>query len=258
MSPHRVKLQVVGGPKTGAPAGFTVMWMTLAEYVANGNQWYNLDDPRLYLCSFSGADGGVGGKSNYNLGKKESVVVEIGESLFDDPGADTDEDEALYYRTKYIFRAFAHASGTFGKSGNSGNQVAQTSPCGGECITKTQGYWKTHFPDAWPQDVIDNGLKLGNVTYTAQELEDIFNTPAQGNGLISLAHQLIAAKLNILSFGLPHDQNAAQAILDAIAAADALIGDLVVPPVGNGFLKPSDTSDLTETLTTYNETYDCD
>jgi hypothetical protein len=46
--------------------------------------------------------------------------------------------------------------------------------------------------------------------------------------------------------------------LDTIADADALIGDLVVPPVGSGFLEPSETSALNDELTVYNEKYDCD
>ena len=42
-------------------------------------------------------------------------------------------------------------------------------------------------------------LTLGTVTYSQAQLLAIFNTPVRGNGLISLAHQLIAAKLNILA-----------------------------------------------------------
>jgi hypothetical protein len=62
-----------------------------------------------------------------------------------------------------------------------------------------------------------------------------------------LAHQLIAAKLNVANGA---DDTAVAA---GIAAADALIGGLVVPPVGSGSLASSATSALTETLTSYNE-----
>jgi len=58
---------------------------------------------------------------------------------------------------------------------------------------------------------------------------------------------LIAAKLNIA--GGADDS----AIASAVAAADALIGGLVVPPVGTGSLPNSSTSGLTGTLTSYNE-----
>jgi len=35
--------------------------------------------------------------------------------------------------------------------------------------------------------------------------------------------------------------------------ADALIGDLLVPPVGTGYLRPGDVSALADTLDQYNE-----
>jgi hypothetical protein len=256
-SPHNIKLLVRAGQKTGAPEGFTVQWMTLDAYEANGNKWYDHDDPNLYYASFQGAEGGVSGKLNYNLGRDGTVVVTIGESLFDDAGATTNDTESLYYKTRYVFRAFAHGSEHLRPSFYSPLCTARTGSCPLECITKTQGFWKTHYPDDWPQEVLDNGMMLGNVLYTAQQLEDIFNTPAAGNGLISMSHQLIAAKLNIEEFGLPRDPVAAAAILATIADADALIGDLVVPPVGTGFLPPGDTSDLNDQLTHYNEFYDC-
>ncbi len=75
----------------------------------------------------------------------------------------------------------------------------------------------------------------------------ILRQPVQGNGLMSLAHQLMAAKLNAVA-GTTVPFSAAQAIADA----DALIGGLVVPPVGGGLLSTSLTSSLTTTLDTYN------
>jgi len=92
-----------------------------------------------------------------------------------------------------------------------------------------------------------SSLSLGTVTYTQSQLLQILNQPAQGNGLVILAHQLIAAKLNIAHGADPAD------VAQAIADADAMIGSLVVPPIGSGYLPPSQTSDLTETLTEYNE-----
>jgi hypothetical protein len=56
----------------------------------------------------------------------------------------------------------------------------------------TQGYWKNH-PNAWPV----NSLMLGSQTYTKAELLTILNTPVGGDASLNLAHQLIAAKLNI-------------------------------------------------------------
>ena len=56
----------------------------------------------------------------------------------------------------------------------------------------TQGYWKNH-PNAWPV----TSLMLGSQTYTQAELLTILNTPVVGDASLNLAHQLIAAKLNI-------------------------------------------------------------
>jgi isocitrate dehydrogenase len=83
--------------------------------------------------------------------------------------------------------------------------------------------------------------------YTKSQLLSILNESVGGNGLISLSQQLIAAKLNAAA-GTTVPANVAMAITDA----DALIGGLVVPPVGSGFLSTSSTSSLTTTLDIYN------
>jgi hypothetical protein len=88
-------------------------------------------------------------------------------------------------------------------------------------------------------------LTLGTVSYTDLQIQSILDTP--GNGLVALAHQLIAAKLNVANGA---DDSA---IAGAIVAADALIGGLVVPPVGTGTLAPSATSTLTSTLDSFNQ-----
>jgi hypothetical protein len=105
-----------------------------------------------------------------------------------------------------------------------------------------QGFWKNH-PDQWPV----TQLQLGNVTYTEDQLLSILHQPVRGNGLVLLAHQEIAAKLNIANGA---DESCIQ---QTLAAADTLIGNLVVPPVGNGFLRPRDVSALADTLEEYNE-----
>jgi hypothetical protein len=119
-----------------------------------------------------------------------------------------------------------------------------TSPVG---CTFTQGYWKTHAgtkkqADAWPAGATSGGLTLGTVHYTKTQLLSIMNAPTVGNGLISLGTQLIAAKLNVYP-GTTAD----------ITAADALIGGLVIPPVGSGFLATSVTDALNTALTNFNE-----
>src|SRR5262249_58659481 len=90
-------------------------------------------------------------------------------------------------------------------------------------------------------------MKLGNVFYSQAQICSIFNTNPGGNGLISLAHQLITALLNNCNNSSPPPS-----VVAAIANANALIGGLVVPPVGGGVLNPRATSSTTETLGDYN------
>jgi hypothetical protein len=243
-----INLNVCAGP-TGAPAGFSIQWMPAAEYVD-----YTSWDTNVNLCkaSFSGN----ANLSRYNLGANDCVTVNIGEFLFDE-GASTNCSGLLECETEYVFRTFAHATSSLSRSDFSQTYRCSTLPCDepqiGNC-TLTQGYWKTHGPagcnpsagdDKWPLGAFP--MLLGTVNYDAGQICSILNTPAAGNGLIALAHQLIAAKLNIASGA---DGSAvAQAILDA----DALIGSKVVPPVGSGSLKSSVTSPLTTALMNYNE-----
>jgi hypothetical protein len=89
---------------------------------------------------------------------------------------------------------------------------------------------------------------LGNVsTYEQPELLSIFRTPVRSNGLISLAHQLIAAKLNAAA-----GTTVPASVAMAIANADTMIGVRVVPPIGVDFLPTNMTSALTSILDTYN------
>lgn len=108
------------------------------------------------------------------------------------------------------------------------------------------GYWTNH-PGQWPV----TQLQLGNVTYNQQQLLSILHTVVRTNGLVSVAHQEIAAKLNIASGA------DASCVAQTLANLDALIGDLVIPPVGTGYLMPSVTSSYVNTLTQYNEGFLC-
>ena len=118
--------------------------------------------------------------------------------------------------------------------------------------TLTQGGYKNHYNyllTGFPP----GGLTLGTVFYTDSQLNSILqNNAVHGNGLISLAHQLITAELNIYYGSIP-----SPAVVQAIASANTLIGGLVVPPIGSGFLAPSLTSGLESTLDTFNNSNDC-
>ena len=100
------------------------------------------------------------------------------------------------------------------------NWIVESSLCGsGSTCPRTQGYWKTHA-SAWPV----TSLMLGNQTYTQVELLVIFRTPiGRGNSAdasLILAHQLIAAKLNVSNGSNPGP------ISGTISAADALLSTI--------------------------------
>ncbi len=232
-------LFITAGP-SGAPNGFTVRWMDASTYYGNGAQFQPEMVNGESHAAFTGEPtlNTFGGQySTFKIGPNETIRVEIGD-LGDETGVSGDRAE-LASATPYFFVVFANDENGAPASELSVTVSDQTK-ANTNC-TYTQGYWKNH-PNAWPT----NSVTLGTVNYTKTQLLSIFNQSVGGNGLISLAHQLIAAKLNILQGA---DPSAAQACIDA---ADALIGSLVVPPVGTGWLDPADTSALTQCLDDYN------
>jgi len=238
-SGHAKQTIIVTAGPSGAPDGFTIWWMDAAEFAANGGQWPSVDAGQGAAC-FTGAptlNTFDGSQTTFQLAGNQSVIVEIGD-LFDETGVAGTVNELEYGQT-YHFVAFANNASYQAGSSLSSTVVGSTTT-NANC-TYTQGYWKNH-ESLWPV----TSLMLGSVNYTQAELLSILNQPVQGNGLVSLAHQLIAAKLNIANGA---DPTAAAA---TIAAADAQIGSLVVPPVGSGFLAPSSTSSKTQVLDNYN------
>lgn len=101
-----------------------------------------------------------------------------------------------------------------------GNKVK---PAENPGCTFTQGYWKNKAGKALMTQLIPvGGLLLGTTAYSVNQLQAILDTPVQGNGLLNLAHQLIAAKFNLLNGA------SGTALGTSIATADTLIGSLVV------------------------------
>jgi len=232
---------------TGAPAGFTIQWMTAADYAVYG--W-----PSPTICD--GSFSGNASDSRYALAPGASVTVSIGDLLLDNGTSTTCGGADLLCGTAYVFRAFAHATSSLNRSDFTANLFCNTLACGstGAC-TLTQGYWKNHNDAVCVTDATSplcvhwpiTSLTLGTVSYDETQLLAIFATPGKGNGLLTLAHQLIAAKLNIA--------NGADgtAVSTAIVDADTMIGGLVVPPVGTGSLDPSVTDALVTVLANYNQ-----
>jgi hypothetical protein len=249
-------------PGTGLPAGFSLQWMTCEALAANGGQWFDSEDPRLRKASFSGN----ANSSRYQLAAGECVTVNVGDLLFD-AGASTNSTAPLSCGTCYVFRAFGHATSTLTRSDFTTDLTCSTLPCGGgnqctftftdwaaigapcdpgsdDAVSRISVSAVRNLSETWPSPT----TTLGTVEYPAFQAACVLRTPATGNGLIELAHQLIAAKLNVAKNGAPPASIAA-----CIADADALIGSLVVPPIGTDFLDPSATSALTSCLASYNE-----
>ena len=224
---------------TGAPSGFRVEWMKLSDYNANGGWPDSPSSPIVGRAVFYGFPTWNMSTGSYQLASGAKVTIELGD-LFDETGFAANNVRELGDQQQYVIHVQAIGTATDQASDQSTDLQATTRPASQNC-TFTQGYWKNHA-DAWP---VDN-LTLGTVNYTKAQLLQIFNQPAKGNGLVSLAHQLIAAKLNIANGADPTP------VLATIAAADAQIGGLVVPPIGSGFLNPDDTDGNAKILDDYN------
>ena len=218
---------------SGVPNGFVIEWMTVADFIANGNQWPDNPD-EVCQASFSNS-----------LAPNQTMAVVVGDDrLFDSFDVRSDcSGDPLLCDTAYVFRCRVNETDSC-ESSPWGNTIAcATLPCDpGQNCTYSQGYWKNHS-DVWPLQ----SLTLGAVSYNESQLLQILNRPAQGNGLVILAHQVIAAKLNIANRADP------TAVQQFVINADNMIGGLIVPPIGNGYLSPSQTSEPTDTLTEYNE-----
>jgi hypothetical protein len=105
--------------------------------------------------------------------------------------------------------------------------------------TGTIGYWKNH-PDAWPTE----SITLGGITYTKAEAIAILNTAVKGDKTLSMAKQLIAAKLNVIA------GNDSSCIDDTIAAADTWLSNH--GGVGSGQRQWDDGDLLHDELDAYN------
>ena len=97
-------------------------------------------------------------------------------------------------------------------------------PCTG--CTLTQGYWKTHS-DQGPAPYDDAWKNLGSLEEATPFFNSgltwlaVFRTPPRGNVFYQLAHQYMAAKLNVLD-----GAGSTTAVTNAISGAEALFGGL--------------------------------
>jgi len=243
---------------TGAPAGFSIQWMTCDDFNTYG--WpVNSDDPLNPQLSFCKASfSGNANLSRYNLAAGECTSVRIGEILLDS-GASTNCPNRLLTCTCYVFRAFAHANSKLNRSAFTGTLSCSTTGCEPGCdpCVKSFGFWKQHYPEDWPTDVLANGMTVGCQTYTAAQLESILlATPAGGNQLVALAHQVINTRLNLLCDSVSDAY--VNAVSADLASAEALMCTVgAVPPVGSGSLSGAPASTLTLALDTERGQFEC-
>ena len=227
ISPWRVEMQVTAGA-SGAPQGFTIQWMKKSDF-----DGFN-------YCLFDGVPSWIvtAGVNDFLLDSNQGARVMLGE-LFDETGIYSTYLDDMEPATQYAVRVYAEGGPAGDESAPSATMFVTTNTH--EDCRFTHGYWKNH-PSAWP--VLT--LQLGNNTYNQAQLISILSDPSVGNGLLILCHQLIAAKLNVYLAAPP------ASIAADIAAADAMIGNLVPPPVGSDTLPPSSTSALATDLDTFN------
>jgi len=117
--------------------------------------------------------------------------------------------------------------------------TATNTPTGANC-TYTDGYWKTH-PREWPL----GSMMLGGVQYSQNQLMAIFIMNVRDDMSYTLAHQLIAAKLNVAQ-GADGSQ-----INGTIAAADMWLEQNPLGSKPTGFIATTGTG-YSSTLNSFN------
>jgi hypothetical protein len=228
----------------GAVGGFRVQWMKKSDWIAQSG-WPAVEDYNvgLVFCRFETAPtlNTHEGTTTFQLGPNQSATIEVGD-VFDETGLYANYEGEMEAGTDYILRVRAEGYGPILPSFWTSDIEYSTAPQTASDCTYTQGYWKNHA-EVWPT----SSMTLGTVTYTKTQLLAILNTPARGNGLVSMAHQMIATILNLVNgASIPPAQQA------ALNAAQAMIGSRVIPSIGTGSLAPSATSSYTQTLDNYN------
>lgn len=223
-----IDVSVTAGSPTGAPAGFTIQWQTSGDYQQFGwpaDSSCPPDAEGVPTCgeSFCKASfSGNSNSSNYNLAAGQSVTVRIGNLPTDNGVSTSCPGEGLLCGHNYVFRAFAHGNSTNQRSDFTTVLTCSTTDCPFECDPQVHGvdFWATH-EEAWPASIVEGGLTIGCVGYTAQELENILlTTPEEGDCTTALLQQVIVANLNI---GNGASEEYFALTLEPLTGADALL-----------------------------------
>jgi hypothetical protein len=160
-------------------------------------------DPGYVL--FEGYDGnGVHGLYT-DFGGSLHKIVAAGDSI----GGKTLSD---FYWSQFGFSVGAAAQVVFAVDYSDGSHaITMATLTNGPCPL-SQGYWKNN-PRLWPLSL----LTLGSQTYAKSELLSLLKTSTTSDASLILAHQLIAAKLNI-AYGAD-----ATPVSNTITHADSLL-----------------------------------
>jgi hypothetical protein len=196
--------QQIGAMTIAVPAGFTITATPFVLTPPTGKNWTaSLSSGTITLLASAG---------NQRLEVGESLTLTFEATAPCSGGSGTWETHAYQDTTL--------PSSTEYELVTAQPQVTVTGNCATVC-PQGQGYWKTHLA-LWPLAVQNNGMTLGTVHYTYAQLMAIMGmNPAGGDKLLTLAHQLITARLNIAN-------NVTNTVATALADADAIIGSLVV------------------------------
>lgn len=206
-----IDLQITSDESTGAPNGFSLQWMTKAQFDAAGGQWpiFDSTNPNFCKAGFSGSAYG----NNYSLAKGQSVIIRVGDFLPIE-GASTSCPDALICGTEYVFRAFAHAKNTYEKSDMTGTTLASTDLCGTDCGFFNRGYWRNNSnPYPLNENCMEKDDGLGNITtvcylnfagvnYTEEQVRYILSAAPAGNQPLIPAKDWLTIKLGLIQNGL--------------------------------------------------------
>ena len=208
-------IRICGGP-TGAPYGVELQWMLADNFTGIPANFPNHDClPGMAQCMETFRQVQLGTQRvHHRSGGRHTDGSGRGHCL--------QRSSAVW--DEIFISSSARGSAVVEQSNFTPKLTCGTLPCSEEdSCTYTQGYWKTHGPDAkggnanvWPV----NNLYLGTPNYIDAQLQDILDKAPAGNGLVIFAHQLIAAKLNVANGADDTD------VAATITAADALIGAL--------------------------------
>ncbi len=225
----------------GAPGGFTVQWLKRTDFLANGQKFYPGPNAIQQEAVFTGTptlNTWGGALTSFALAPGQKARVEIGD-LLDETGLSATWRDELDVDKSWVFGVYLNSTPLQNRSATA--PPAHGATRGGQNCTFTVGYWKNH-PNVWPT----SPMTLGTRSYTKAQLLAILQQPTQGNGLVSLARQAIATKLNAANGAADAD------VAAALTYADFLIGSKLIPPLGAGTLDPGATSSTTQALDDFN------